>query len=214
MKLYYLPGSCALGPHIALEYCGLAYEAVRVERGKQTGPAYLAINPLGRVPALVTATHGTITEVPAVLSYIADVATGRGLLPAVGTPDRYDVLCWMAYLASTVHPAFGRLWRAERFCDDERCQSSVEHAAATQLANEFAYIETQLSNRQWIAGDHFSAADFYLFVFGRWGLRLKRSIREFPKFHRHTLAIANLEATRNAMTQQGIALEGPTTGPG
>jgi len=61
MKLFYLPGSCALGPHIALEYAGLAYEAVRVERGRQNDPAYLAINPL-RVPALVTATHGTITE--------------------------------------------------------------------------------------------------------------------------------------------------------
>jgi len=52
MKLFYLAGSCALGPHIALEHCGLSYEAVRVERGKQTDPAYLAINPLGRVPAL------------------------------------------------------------------------------------------------------------------------------------------------------------------
>jgi glutathione S-transferase len=65
MKLFYLPGSCALGPHIALGYCGLAYEAARIERGRQTDPTYLAINPLGLVPALVTATHGTITEVPA-----------------------------------------------------------------------------------------------------------------------------------------------------
>ena len=78
MKLFYLAGSCALGPHIALEYCGLSYEAVRVERGRQTDPSYLAINPLGLVPALVTATHGPITEAPAVLSYIADVAAGCG----------------------------------------------------------------------------------------------------------------------------------------
>jgi glutathione S-transferase len=127
MKLFYLPGSCALGPHIALEYCGLAYETARIERGRQTDPTYLAINPLGLVPALVTATHGTITEVPAILSYIADVATGHGLLPAIGTPDRYEALRWMAYLSSTLHPAFGRLWRAERFCDDADCKSSVEH---------------------------------------------------------------------------------------
>ena len=98
MKLYYLPGSCALGPHVALEYTGLAYEAVRVERGRQTDPAYLAINPLGRVPTLVTATHGTITEAPIVLTYIADVATGHGLLPAVGTPERYDAPRCMAYV--------------------------------------------------------------------------------------------------------------------
>ena len=52
MKLYYLAGSCALAPHIALEASGLPYQAVRIERGKQADPEYLAVNPLGRVPAL------------------------------------------------------------------------------------------------------------------------------------------------------------------
>lgn len=214
MKLFYLPGSCALGPHIALEYCGLAYETARIERGRQTDPTYLAINPLGLVPALVTATHGTITEVPAILSYIADVATGHGLLPAIGTPERYEALRWMAYLSSTVHPAFGRLWRAERFCDDADCKSSVEHVAATQLTNDFAYIEKHLANQQWVAGDHLTAADFHPFVFGRLGLRLATSTRDFPSFHRHTLEIANLAVTKSAMAQQGIDLEGPPSGPG
>jgi glutathione S-transferase len=112
MKLYYLPKSCALGPHIALEYSGLAYEAVRVERGRQTDPAYLAINPLGRVPTLVTATQGNLSEAPVVLTYIADVATGRRLLPAVGVPERYEALRWMAYISTTVHPALALACRA------------------------------------------------------------------------------------------------------
>ncbi len=214
MKLFYLPGSCALGSHIALEYAGLAYKAVRVERGRQNDPAYLAINPLGRVPALVTATHGTITEAPVVLSYIADVASGSGLLPAIGTQERYEALRSMAYLSSTVHPAFGRLWRAERFCDDAGCKSSVEHAAATQLTNDFTHIEKQLSNRQWVAGDHLTVADFHLFVFGRLGLRLPTSTRNFPNFYRHTLTIASFPATKSAIAQQGITLEGPVSGPG
>jgi glutathione S-transferase len=214
MKLYYLPGSCALGPHIALEYSGLAYEAVRVERGRQTDPTYLAINPLGRVPTLVTATHGTITEAPIVLTYIADVATDHGLLPAVGTPERYDALRWMAYVSTTVHPALGRLWRAERFCDGAGCESAVERAAAEQLANDFAYIERHMSNRQWVAGNHLTVADFHLFVFGRLGLRLPTSTRDFPNLHRHTLEIASLPATQSAMAQQGITLEGPASGPG
>jgi glutathione S-transferase len=214
MKLYYLPGSCALGPHIALEYSGLPYEAVRVERGRQTDSAYLAINPLGCVPTLVTATHATITEAPVVLSYIADAATGRGLLPAVGTPERYEALRWMAYISTMVHPALGRLWRAQRFCDDAGCESSVERAAAAQLANDFSYIERHLSNRQWVAGDRLTVADFHLFVFGRLGLRLPASTRDFPSFHRHTLEVACIPATQRAMTQQGIGMDGPASGPG
>jgi glutathione S-transferase len=214
MKLYYLPGSCALGPHIALEHGRFAYEAVRIERGRQTDPDYLAINPLGRVPTLVTTTHGAITEAPVILSYIADVATGEGLLPPIGTADRYDALRWMAYISSTVHPALGRLWRAQRFCDDVSCAASVERSAAAQLAKDFAHIESRMSNREWVVGDRPTVADFHLFVFGRLGLRLPANTRNFPNFHRHTLQIASLPATQRAMAQQGIALEGPASGPG
>jgi glutathione S-transferase len=214
MKLYYLAGSCALAAHIALEHSGLAYEPIRVERGKQTDPSYLAINPLGRVPSLVTPSHGTITEVPAVLSYIADMAPDRGLLPSIGTRERYDALRWMAYLSSTVHPAFGRLWRAERFADDAACVGSVERAAARQLAEDFAYIDSQIANSEWVAGTEFSVADLYLFVFGRLGLRIATSTRNFPNFYRHTLSIANLTATMGAIMQEGITFEGPRAGPG
>jgi glutathione S-transferase len=214
MKLYYLAGSCALAPHIALEESGLAYDAIRIERGKQTDPNYLAINPLGRVPALVTASHGTITEVPAVLCYIAEQAPHQKLLPGIGTRERYEVLRWMAYLASTVHPALGRLWRAGRFAADPDCVNSVEKAAAAQLATDFAYINGQLANRTWVTGDFRSAADYHLFVFGRLGLRLQPSTRQFPNFYRHTMAVAALATTRRAFSQQGIELEGPVSGPG
>jgi glutathione S-transferase len=213
LMLYYLAGSCALAPHIALEHSGLAYEAIRVERGRQADPSYLAINPLGRVPALVTPIHGTITEAPAVLSYIADTAD-RGLLPRVGTRERYEALSWMAYLSSTVHPAFGRLWRPERFAGDAISIGSVERAAATQLVRDFAYIDKQIADSQWVAGTDLSVADFYLFVFGRMGLGLTTSTRDFPNFYRHTLSIANLTATTNAFTQEGITFEGPKSGPG
>jgi len=214
MKLFYLQGSCALAPHIALEHAGLVYEAVRVDRGKQAEASYLRINPLGRVPALATASHGTITEVPAVLMYIAEAATDCSLIPSVGTAARYDALRWMAYLSSTVHPALGRLWRAERFAVDAIALPAVQQAAAAELASDFAHIERRLEDRQWLTGDQLSVADFYLFVFGRLGLRLAPSTREFPNFHRHTLAIARLPAAQRAMSQQGIALEGPQSGPG
>jgi glutathione S-transferase len=214
MKLYYLAGSCALAPHIALELSGLTYEVARIERGKQFEPTYLAINPLGRVPALVTADAGTITEVPAVLAYIADRVPKIGLLPGAGSRERYDALRWMAYLASTVHPALGRLWRPERFASDGACMSSIEQAAAKQLAEDFAYIDEQIAEKKWVAGPVLSVADLHLFVFGRLGLRLTPSTREFPNFYRHTVSVAALTATARAMKQQGIALEGPKSGPG
>ena len=82
LKLYYSPGSCALASHITLEESGVAYAAERVDfkNSQQTSPAYLAINPKGRVPALVT-DRGVLTETPAILTFVAQSAPQAKLLP-------------------------------------------------------------------------------------------------------------------------------------
>jgi glutathione S-transferase len=72
LRLYYAPGTCALATHIALEEAGAPYEAVLVDfrTQSQRSPEYLAVNPKGRVPALVTES-GTLTETPALLCFVA-----------------------------------------------------------------------------------------------------------------------------------------------
>jgi glutathione S-transferase len=106
-----------------------------------------------------------------------------------------------------------RLWRAERFAD-AACIGSVEQSAAIQLASDFAYIDRQIANKKWVTGADFSVADLHLFVFGRLGLRVAPSTRDFPNFYRHTLSIAGLAATMSAIAQEGITFEGPKSGPG
>ena len=82
-KLYYAPGTCALASHIALEEAGAAYTAERLDfkNNQQNSPQYLAINPKGRVPALVT-DRGILTETPAMLAYIAQSFPQAKLVPS------------------------------------------------------------------------------------------------------------------------------------
>jgi glutathione S-transferase len=82
LKLYYAPGTCALASHIALAEAGAAFETVRIDfhSNDQRKPKYLAINPTGRVPALVTR-HGVLTETPALLAYIAQIFPAARLAP-------------------------------------------------------------------------------------------------------------------------------------
>ena len=82
LKLYYGVGACSLASHIALEEAGAEYEAIRMDlkSGQQTKPDYLAVNPKGRVPALVT-DRGVITETPAILAYVAQTHRGANLAP-------------------------------------------------------------------------------------------------------------------------------------
>ena len=81
-KLYYAPGTCARASHIALEEAGASYTAERLDfkNSQQTTPQYLAINPKGRVPALVT-DRGTLTETPAILAFIAQSFPQARLMP-------------------------------------------------------------------------------------------------------------------------------------
>src|ERR1044072_6321736 len=81
-KLYYAPGTGARASYIALEEAGASYAAERVDfkNSQQNTPQYLAINPKGRVPALVT-DRGTLTETPAILAYIAQSFPKARLMP-------------------------------------------------------------------------------------------------------------------------------------
>ena len=214
MKLYYLPGSCALAPHIALELAGTPYEAVRVERGEQGSPEYLSVNPLGRVPALVTADGSVVTEVPAVLTLIADHFPTARLLPPIGDVQRYRGLTWLAYLSSTVHPAFARLWRSERFTTEATATDSIQAAALQQLDEAFAYIDNVIERGEVSDEKSVSAVDCYLFVFGRWGLRLPRPTQSYPNLYAHTLRMRSVPAVSAALEQQKVTFEGPASGPG
>ena len=83
-KLYYAPGTCALASHIALQEAGAAYttEKVDFKTNQQASPEYLAINPKGRVPSLVT-DRGILTETPAMLAYIAQSFPQAKLAPTL-----------------------------------------------------------------------------------------------------------------------------------
>src|SRR5215510_6772003 len=105
-KLYYAPGTCALASHIILEEAGADYTTERLsfKANQQNSPEYLAINPKGRVPSLVT-DHGVLTETPAMLAYIAQTFPKAKLAPLDDPFDFAQVQSVNSYLCSTVHVA-------------------------------------------------------------------------------------------------------------
>ena len=118
-RLYYAPGTCALATHIALEEAGAPYEAVLVDFGSQAqrSPEYLAVNPKGRVPALVTES-GTLTETPALLCFVAQRFPKAELAPLADPFALAQVQEFNSYLCSTVHVAHAHRMRGTRWADD------------------------------------------------------------------------------------------------
>ena len=106
IKLYYAAHTCSLASHIALEDAAADYSTVRISfaAGEQRKPEYLAINPKGRAPALVT-DKGVLTETPAILVFIAQSCPQARLAPLDDAFLFAQVQAFNSYLCSTLHVA-------------------------------------------------------------------------------------------------------------
>ena len=173
LTLYYAPNSCALASHIALEDSGAAFETVQVDfaSGEQRTPTYHAINPKGRVPALVT-DRGILTENPAILSYVAQSFPEARLAPLDDHFAFAEVQAFNNYLSSSVHVAFAHVFRPARFAEGDEAAAAMRAYAPQAIGGYFSLIEQKLADgRPFVHGETYSISDPYLFVMARWLVR-------------------------------------------
>ena len=200
LTFYYANGTCALATHLALEHAKADYVAVRLDfkAGEQRSPQYLAVNPKGRVPALVT-DRGILTETPALLQYVAQMHPHSGLLPLDDPFLLAKANEFNAYLCATVHVAHAHRPRASRWADDPQAQEAMRAKVPQNMADCFGLIEEKYLAGPWVLGGRFSACDYYLFTIAGWlesdGVDPKR----FPKVLAHRDAVAELEAAKRVL---------------
>lgn len=186
--LYYAPGTCALASHIALEYTGTPYEAVRIDfkSQQQRSPEYLKLNPKGRVPVLVT-DRGVLTETPAVLQYIAQAFPQARLAPLDDPFLLAKVNEFNSYLCSTVHVAHAHKGRGSRWvdADDTAAQEAMKKKVPQTMGDCFALIEERMLQGPWVQGERFSTSDPYLYTLTRWLEGDGVDVERFPKVAAH-----------------------------
>ena len=184
MILYYAPTACSIAPHIALEEIGADFEARRIDlaKGEQTSPEYLKVNPRGRVPALVIDGQ-VVTEVPALLTYIAGLRPEAGLIPPPGTLAHARCFDWLGFLSSTLHVAYAQFRRPARFLrEGSGCSDEVSDEGKRITKDLYREVEQRLGDR-WAAGATYSIADMYLFPLHGWAWRFDvDAAAEYPKW--------------------------------
>ena len=179
MELFYAPGTVAVAAALALQEAGLDHSLTRVDfaTAEQTKPAYLKINPKGRVPAL--ATKGTVlTETGAILDYIAARA---GRLMPEDPLAAAKVRSVMYYLASTAHVNHAHKMRGHRWAD--RPESHADMAAKTPetMTASAQFIETECLTGPFLLGDTVTIGDCYLYAVCRWLPGDDVDLTQFPK---------------------------------
>jgi glutathione S-transferase len=166
LALYFAPGSSSMAPHVALHEIGAPFESrpLSMARKETRTPAYLALNPEGKVPTLLVDGR-PLSEVAAILFYLARRFPDAGLLPAGDLEAEAQVISWMSFIASTVHPARRR---------------GIDHARSV-----FGLADRRLGASEWAVGSY-SIADIHLFrLYWRFKGSLQPEPSEFPSLSAH-----------------------------
>lgn len=200
MQLYFSPFACSLASHVTAREAGLALDLVPVSLAtKRTarGDDFLAVTPKGQVPALRLDDGTVLTEGPAILQYLADRNPGAGLLPPPGSPARYAVLEWVAYVSTEIHKAcFALMFHPES-------PAEAKAWARTVLDRKLSWVASALGDRPVLVGERFTIADAYL----GWALALCRRIDVTlpPTLARYLDGIAARDAFASAVAAEEAA---------
>ncbi|MCP3471985.1 glutathione S-transferase N-terminal domain-containing protein [Bradyrhizobium sp. CCGUVB1N3] len=200
LKLYYAPGTCAVASHIALEEAGADYTAERLDfkSNQQNSPDYLAINPKGRVPALVT-DRGVLTETPAMLAYIAQVFPSAKLAPLDDAFALAQAQSFNSYLCSTVHVAHAHKMRGVRWATEETSFADMKRMIPKTMGACFSLIDQKMLRGPWVMGEQYTICDPYLYTLSLWLEGDGVDIRATPKVADHFKRMSERPAVRKVM---------------
>ena len=204
-RFYYGPKTCALATHIVLEYVGADYEAIKLDfcENQQRSKEYLAVNPKGRVPALVT-DRGVITETPALLLYLAQTYPQAKVAPLDDPFALAEMQAANSWFCSTVHVAHAHGPRGSRWSDDPAALQSMKAKVSTNMSDCFDLIEKELLRGPWLMGANFTVADPYLFTMSSWLATDGVEMAKFPRVAEHYKRMLEMPAVRKVIPLHGM----------
>jgi len=199
MKLYYATGACSLSPHIVAREAGLPLTLVRVDnKNKRTeaGEDYRAIQPKGYVPLLELDNGERLSEGPAIVQYLADLAPAARLAPPSGTFERYRLQEWLNFITSEIHKQFSPLF-------DATMPEEAKEKFRNKLAGRFDWLVGKLEGRDYLMGS-FSVADAYLFTVLGWTKYTGPDLARWPVLQQYLARVAARPHVQEALKEEGL----------
>jgi glutathione S-transferase len=202
MKLYLTPHACSLAADIVAREAGIPIERVWVDvRAKKLkdGSDYFQINPKGQVPALQTRDGQFLTEGSVIIQYLCDGHGADALLSTALGMDRYRVLEWMSFVSAELHKGFTPLFRPTT-------PPEYRAIAIENLSRRFAWLDSVLSEREFLHGDHFTAADAYCYTIVMWSALHRIDLSPWPHLKSYLLRVDQRPHVRSALADEQAEL--------
>lgn len=193
MKLYWSPRSRSFTTLWLMEEAGQPYQRVLtdISAGANKTPDYLAINPIGKVPALVDG-DAVMAESAAICTYVADRYPQAKLAPALSDPRRAKYLQWMFFAPSCIEPAI-----LQAYLKLDIPSASAAWGSTTQT---FDVLDQALEKGPWLLGNEFSAADVAIGAGINYAIRMFKMVPTRPNFDRYLDACAVRPAFQTALS--------------
>ncbi len=201
MKLFYSKGACSLAVRILINELNLDcdYEAVDLKTKRTaSGDDYFKINPKGSVPALQLDNQNLITENTVIQQYLIDTNKATELCPPIGDLQRYVVLGWSNYVATEIHKSFGNLF------NPKITQEMKDTIFIPIVKSKLNYVNKQLANHSYLAGNQFSMADAYLFVTLLWAKNMNIDQQDLPELQHYFAELLKRPSIKKSLEQEGI----------
>ncbi len=207
LKLFFAPGACSFVPHAMLELAEVAFEPqmVKLHKGEQRSPEYLALNPRGQVPVLVDGDE-VVTQIVAILLYLDEKLPMAGILPPAGL-ERARALQVLAWMNNTVHPTFTHVFMPQKFTDDDAAQKAIRDFGAARYRELLGEIEALAAKAApWMVGARPGALDAYALTLLRWGGYAGINPVDFPATWELVQRFAELPGVARAIEREKLQL--------
>lgn len=181
MKLYAFPMSCSFAVHATLIAADLPFDRVWVglpEGRLPDGRDYRKVNPRMQVPSLEVDGQGLLTETPAILQYVAELAPGAGLAPPTGSFERSRLQEMLNYLSSEVHKQV--LWPLSNIGKFPADADGLRAMLLDLFAARLDYLAERLGDSAYLVGERFSVADAFMLVILHWAGRNGLALDRWP----------------------------------
>lgn len=205
--LYYYPLNASMAPHMVLEELGVDYDLVLVDRktNAHKDAEYLALNPMGRIPALVIDGEAMF-ESPAICMYLAEQYSNKALMPAIGSDLRPQFLQWMMFLTNTLQAELMVFIYPERHGGQGVSCEQIADAQNARVNGILTILDQHLANQKFLVGNELSICDYFLFMLCIWADELAKPPLQFENLSRYLRALAATRTVQAVCAKEGISL--------
>ncbi len=213
LRLHYHPTDASMLPHIVLEELGVPFELLLVDKaaGAQRSPAYLKLNPNGKIPVLEDGAL-VLYETAAIALHLADGHADRhpqaALVPPLGTPARAQLYKWLMWCTNTLQAEMLLYFYPQRWADTPDAQAALKAKAEARIAGMVDQLDAELARHggPWLLGDAYSIVDPFVLMLCHWTRHMARPARSLPHLGPYLRRLLARPAVRRAYVTEGIEL--------